>query len=107
MRITLPSGTSAEIVHHESPVMGLVVAPDIFGLRPLYDDMVARFSAEWGMSVVAVEPFPGVQLGAEVEPRFAAVPALDDEKNLRDLLEGADALGTDVVGLIGYCMGGM
>ena len=102
-----PSGTSAEIVHHESPVMGLVVAPDIFGLRPLYDDMVARFSAEWGMSVVAVEPFPGVELGAEVEPRFAAVPALDDAKNLRDLLEGADALGTDVVGLIGFCMGGM
>ena len=107
MRITLPSGTPAEIVHHDSPTMGLVIAPDIFGLRPLYDDLVARFSAEWGMSVVAVEPFPGVQLGAEVEPRFAAVPALDDAKNLRDLLEGADALGTEVVGLIGFCMGGM
>lgn len=107
MRITLPSGTPAEIVRHESPTMGLVVAPDIFGLRPLFDGLVQRFSDEWGMSVCAVEPFPGRNLGAEVEPRFAAVPALSDDDNLRDLLEAADALGTDTVGLIGFCMGGM
>lgn len=107
MRITLPSGTSAEIVYHDSPVMGLVVAPDIFGLRPLYDDLVARFSREWEMSVVAVEPFPGADLGPDIDPRVAAVPALDDAKNLSDLLEAADALGTETVGLIGFCMGGM
>lgn len=107
MRITLPSGTSAEIVLHDSPVMGLVVAPDIFGLRPLYDDLVARFSREWEMSVVAVEPFPGADLGPDIDPRVAAVPALDDAKNLSDLLEAADALGTETVGLIGFCMGGM
>jgi len=107
MRITLPSGTSAEIVHHDSPRMGLVVAPDIFGLRPLYDDMVQQFSNEWQMSVCAVDPFPGLELGPEIEPRFAAVPSLNDEVNLRDLLEAADALQTPVVGLIGFCMGGM
>ena len=107
MRITLPSGTPAEIVRHESPTMGLVVAPDIFGLRPLFDGLVQRFSDEWGMSVCAVEPFPGRNLGAEVERRFAAVPELSDDDNLRDLLEAADALGTDTVGLIGFCMGGM
>ena len=107
MRITLPSGTSAEIVHHDSPRMGLVVAPDIFGLRPLYDDMVQQFSSEWQMSVCAVDPFPGLELGPEIDPRFAAVPSLNDEVNLRDLLEAADALQTPVVGLIGFCMGGM
>jgi len=107
MRITLPSGTSAEIVHHDSPRMGLVVVPDIFGLRPLYDDMVQQFSNEWQMSVCAVDPFPGLELGPEIEPRFAAVPSLNDEVNLRDLLEAADALQTPVVGLIGFCMGGM
>jgi carboxymethylenebutenolidase len=107
MRITLPSGTSAEIVHHDSPRLGLVVAPDIFGLRPLYDDMVQQFSNEWQMSVCAVDPFPGLELGPEIEPRFAAVPSLNDEVNLRDLLEAADALQTPVVGLIGFCMGGM
>jgi carboxymethylenebutenolidase len=87
--------------------MGLVVAPDIFGLRPLYDDMVQQFSNEWQMSVCAVDPFPGLELGPEIEPRFAAVPSLNDEVNLRDLLEAADALQTPVVGLIGFCMGGM
>jgi carboxymethylenebutenolidase len=107
MRTTLPSGTSVEIVHHESPSMGLVIAPDIFGLRPLYDGMVEKFSREWGMSVCAVEPFPGHVLGAEIEPRVAALPTLNDDTHLRDLFEAADALGTPTVGLIGFCMGGM
>ena len=107
MRITLPSGTPAEIVHHPSPKMGLVIAPDIFGLRPLYDDMVARFSEQWQMSVVAVEPFAHSDLGPDVEPRFAAVPHLRDDDQLRDLYEAADALATPVVGLMGFCMGGM
>ena len=107
MRITLPSGTPAEIVRHPSPSMGLVVAPDIFGLRPLFDDFVARISAEWGMSVIAVEPFPGKHLGPDVQQRFEAVPTLSDDDNLRDLTEAADELGTDVTGLIGFCMGGM
>jgi hypothetical protein len=36
MRITLPSGTPAEIARpaHASGI-GLVITPDIFGLRPL------------------------------------------------------------------------
>ncbi|MGE5210367.1 MAG: dienelactone hydrolase family protein, partial [Acidobacteriota bacterium] len=57
--------------------------------------------------VCAVEPFPGLDLGDDVEPRFAAVPNLDDDAHLRDLLEAADATECDRVGLIGFCMGGM
>ena len=107
MRITLPSGTPAEIVRHQSPKMGLVIAPDIFGLRPLFDDIVARLSEQWQMSVIAVEPFANVDLGPEVEPRFVEVPRLRDDDQLRDLHEGADELGTPVVGLMGFCLGGM
>jgi len=69
--------------------------------------MVARLSSIWSMTVVAVEPFPGLDLGDEVEPRFAAVSRLDDAKQLRDLEEAADATGCDRVGLLGFCMGGM
>jgi len=87
--------------------MGLVITPDIFGLRPLFDDLVARLASQWSMTVCAVEPFPGLDLGDEVEPRFAAVPRLDDDAHLRDLVEGADATGCETVGLIGFCMGGM
>lgn len=109
MRTTLPSGTVAEIAHPTSGTSdrGLVIAPDIFGLRPLYDDMVRRLADEWSMTVIAVEPFPGRTLGPEIEPRFATVPTLDDALHVRDLLEGAEATHCDAVGLLGYCLGGM
>lgn len=107
MRIVLPSGTAAEIDRRHEASRGLVVAPDIFGLRPLFDSFVARIADEWDVPVVAVEPFPGRDLGPEVEPRFAAVPTLRDADHLRDLHEAADALGTPSVALIGFCMGGL
>ncbi|MFM7083064.1 MAG: dienelactone hydrolase family protein [Actinomycetota bacterium] len=108
MRIVLPSGTPAEIdTTVPSPTMGLVIAPDIWSLRPLYDDMVARLAREWNMAVCAVEPFPGRTIPQEMEPRMAAVPTLDDATHLRDLHEAADALGMARVGLMGFCLGGM
>ena len=43
MRIELPSGTPAELVKPDGEAsLGLVIAPDIFGLRPLFDDLCAR-----------------------------------------------------------------
>jgi len=87
--------------------MGLVIAPDIFGLRTLFDELVARLAREWNMAVVAVEPFPGMDASTDIDARFAAMAALNDETHVRDLLEAADALGTPRVGLIGFCMGGM
>ncbi|MEX0846825.1 MAG: dienelactone hydrolase family protein [Ilumatobacteraceae bacterium] len=113
MRITLPSGTPAEIASPAagSSTMGLVIAPDIFGLRPLYDDLAVRLANEWQMTVCAVEPFPGRELGPEIEPRFAAVASIDDASHLRDLEEGADAVaaasGAERIGLLGFCLGGM
>jgi carboxymethylenebutenolidase len=106
--VTLPTGTPALIARVDgSASTGLVIAPDIFGLRPLYEEMVTRFAREWGVPVVAVEPFPGRDLGTDLGPRSAVVPELDDEVHLRDLLEGADLLGTPRVVLMGFCMGGM
>jgi len=107
MRITLPSGTEAELVKHPNPKMGLVIAPDIFGLRPLFDNMVQTLSDAWQMSVIAVEPFPGRGFGPEIEPRMAAIPELKDTDAIGDLHAAADALGTQVTGLLGFCMGGM
>jgi dienelactone hydrolase len=111
MRITLPSGTPAEIQHVDGSTRGLVVFPDIFGLRPLFDDHVARFASEWGMTTIAIEPFPvsavGRDLGADLDGRFAAVSTLNDVDKFRDLNEAADATGCDSVAMIGFCMGGM
>lgn len=108
MRITLPSGTTAELDNSVTdPVMGVVVTPDIFGLRPLFDEFVARIAREWHVAAIAVDPFPGRDLPAEVEPRFAAMSQVDDDVHLRDLEEAAAVLGCERVGLIGFCMGGM
>lgn len=112
MRVTLPSGTPAELAEPTlegggDPAAGLVIAPDIFGLRPLFDDMAARLAAEQGWRVVAVEPFAGRDLGPDVEPRRAALPDLDDDGFVTDLVAAADVTGSARVGLIGFCMGGM
>lgn len=108
MRIMLASGTPAEVDKSIlSPTMGLVIAPDIFGLRPVFDDLVARLAHEWNMAVAAVEPFPGRNLSNDVQERFAVVPSIDDDAHLLDLLQAADVLATPRVGLIGFCMGGM
>lgn len=115
MRIELPSGTPAELAVADDSAHVLVITPDIFGLRELYDDMAARFATEWGVTTIVVEPFPGQDLGPEVEPRFAAVPGLDDDRHLSDLEAAADAAIAAAaidperarVGLMGFCMGGM
>ena len=61
MRTELPSGTSAELVHPSSGPAdrGLVLIPDVMGMRPLFDDLVARLSSEQEWSVCAFELYPG------------------------------------------------
>ena len=107
MHITLPSGTAAYLHVPTTPSMGLVIAPDLFGLRPLFDDLVLRLAGQWSMAVVAVEPFPGRTLPQEPEPRMAAVAELDDDRHLGDLEAAAAATDMEYVGLMGFCMGGM
>ena len=60
MRTTLPSGTPAElVVPSGGPSRGLVIVPDIMGLRPLFDDLCSNLASQHGWAVCAVEPFPG------------------------------------------------
>lgn len=112
MRITLAGGTPAELATPSgAPKMGLVIAPDIFGLRPLYDQLVGRLADEWQMAVCAVEPFPGHDLGPDIGERFSAVASIDDDRHLADLHDAADALvaasEVERIGLLGFCLGGM
>ena len=107
MRSTLPSGTAVELARPEGePVAGLVVVPDILGLRPLFDDLVARLAEENNWAVAAFEPFPG-QEELSVEERMAAMPAMADERWVADAVAAADALEVEPVGILGFCMGGM
>jgi carboxymethylenebutenolidase len=108
MRVALPSGTACEVARPTGTdaVGGLVVIPDIFGLRPLYDDLCRDIADGRSLVVVAVEPFPGRDL-PDIESRFAAMATLTDDRLLNDVCAAADATGQVRVCLIGFCMGGM
>jgi carboxymethylenebutenolidase len=84
----------------------MVVIPDIGGLRPLFDDLVARLADEYGWATIAVEPFPGRE-SLTLEERMAAMAELDDDGQLADVTAAADELGVEPVGVLGFCMGGM
>jgi carboxymethylenebutenolidase len=108
MRIELPSGTPAELVEPTkgAATRGVVIAPDIMGLRPLFDDMAKRLANENQWAVMAVEPFPGRET-LTLEERMTAAASLDDAQQVGDLVAAADVLDAEPVGLIGFCMGGM
>jgi carboxymethylenebutenolidase len=110
MRIQLASGTPAELAIPPSgePLRGLVIAPDIGGLRELYDDMCAGLARDHGWAVLAVEPYPGRET-LTVEERLAG--SIDVARIVGDLQLAADELeertGAPRVGVMGFCMGGM
>ena len=109
MRITLPSGSPAAFARPESgePERGLVVIPDIMGLRPLFDDMVDRLASDTGWAVCAPEPFAGYEDWTIEERLNGGVARIGDERILGDLVAAADATGCATVGVLGFCMGGM
>lgn len=109
MRTSLPSGTPVEIARPadgSSPSRGLVLVPDIGGLRPLFDGHVQRLADDNGWAVAAVEPWPGRE-AMPLEERLGAVRTIDDAVLLADLAAAADLLGVEPVGITGFCMGGM
>ena len=109
MRITLATGTPAELARPEQvdeSTRGLVLFPDILGLRPLFDDMCARLALEQGWVVCAPEPFPGREQ-LSVTERLEAMPTMSDAAFAADARAAAEATGCATVHAIGFCMGGM
>jgi carboxymethylenebutenolidase len=108
MRIELPSGTPAELAEPVGdPIRGLVIAPDVNGLRPLFDEMCARLARDARWLIAAVEPYPG-QADLALDQRLAG--PIDHERVRADQLAAADLLrgrGVDRVGILGFCQGGM
>src|SRR5581483_2608329 len=91
---------------------GLVLIPDILGLRPLFEDICRRLASH-GLAVCAPETFarllpPGGSL--DPEARRARAGELHDDVVLEDLAEAADHLaavdGVGSVSVMGFCLGG-
>jgi len=109
MRITLPNGVPAEIARPkvvDENTLGVVLFPDIMGLRPLFDDMCAQLAVDYGWVVCAPEPFPGRE-SLPVNERLGVMSEFDDHVLRETAVLAADATGCDRVVATGFCMGGM
>jgi dienelactone hydrolase len=108
MRIQLPTGTIAELaLPAGKPLRGLVLSPDIEGLRPLFAEMASRLAREQQWAVCVPEPFPGRE-NLSVDERFDA--PYDDPQVIGALVAAADRLeeaGAERVAVMGFCIGGM
>jgi carboxymethylenebutenolidase len=111
MQLTLPSGTQAALAtpsDGRAPTRGLVIIPDIGGLRPLFTDMAQRLADEQGWAVATFEPWGTAPAPGDIGERLAQVGQLiTDQQLLGDATAAADACGVEPVGIIGFCMGGM
>lgn len=106
MSSTLPSGTPVHLALNPDAVRGLVIVPDIGGLRPLFTEMADDLASTQGWSVAVFEPWPGRE-HLVLDERLAAVGTLEDQRLLADVAAAADALEVEPVAVIGFCMGGM
>lgn len=107
-------GTKMEAIHARpdgGALGGVVVVPDVHGLRPLFEDICLRLATH-GLATCAIEPFARVPERARLDPagRLAAVASFSDDTVMGDLAEVADHLSAadDVgtVSVLGFCMGG-
>jgi carboxymethylenebutenolidase len=122
VNVTTPDGTAdCYFVHPASGVAaGVLMWPDIFGLRPAFRQMGKRL-AESGYSVLVVNPFYRVKKAPTAEAG-AATPIQDvrslaqglnettqmtDAKAFIAWLDGQSSVSkTRKIGTQGYCMGG-
>ena len=126
INITTPDGTAdCYFVHPaKGKFPGVLMWPDIFGLRPAFKAMAKRL-AESGYSVLVVNPYyrsgkaPVVPEGASFEDEqtrnklFSLMQSLTPEVQSKDavsfvhFLDEQDAVDKDrKIGTLGYCMGG-
>jgi carboxymethylenebutenolidase len=86
--------------------MGLVIWPDIFGLRPLFVDHATRLANEHAWNVVVVEPYPA-NTEASIEARQQLTASMDDADKLADTVAAAALTECEDVAVLGFCQGGM
>lgn len=110
-------GTPVDAIHARptgSAEAGLVVHPDMMGVRPLFDDLCRRLATN-GFAVACAEPFArfpsDVRDAPDATLRMSHMKDMDDDLQLGDLAQAArfvaDTDGVGRVSIIGFCMGGM
>jgi len=121
VEIATPDGKAdAYFVHPERPAAGVLIWPDIFGLRPAFRQMGKRL-AESGYAVLVVNPFyrtkkaPTADQGAAtpIQQVMPLARSLSETTNMTDAkaflawLDGQPSVDRKrKMGTQGYCMGG-
>jgi carboxymethylenebutenolidase len=113
-RITLRGSDGASVdailATPDDAVGGVVLHPDVLGVRPLFDDLCQRVATH-GFVVCCPEPFAraprDVRDTDDAAARLAYLSHLDDDLQLGDLTVAADRVGVRDVSVVGFCMGGM
>ena len=114
--ITLDVEGTPVAAYHARPdgeaLGGVVLVPDLLGLRPLFEDICRRLATH-GLAVCAPETFARLlppDGAMEGDERRARAGELHDDVVLEDLAEAADHLaaadGVGTVAVMGFCMGG-
>jgi dienelactone hydrolase len=110
-------GTPVDAIHArpvERPETGVVVHPDLMGVRDLFDDLCRRLATH-GFAIACAEPFahfpPEIRDAEDPTVRMARMTEMNDDVQLDDLAATAEFLrqtdGVERVSIIGFCMGGM
>ena len=110
-------GTPVDAIHARPagrPDTGVVVHPDLMGVRDLFDDLCRRL-ATYGFAVACAEPFAHfpseIREAGDPTVRMAHMKEMDDDVQGGDLAAAADFLretdGVERVMIVGFCMGGM
>src|SRR5260370_26712752 len=110
-------GTPIDAIHARpttQPDAGVVLHPDLLGVRDLFEDLCRRLATH-GFAVVCAEPFArfprDVREASDASVRMSHMKEMDDDVQLGDLAAAAAFLttgdGVDRVSIIGFCMGGM
>lgn len=112
MKITLSSGTKAELVKADGADKGLVIIPDIMGFRQLFTDMAEDLSQKWTANICVFDIFANrefaeVEYAESLKSHQAATRELDEMRVFTDACEAATTTEMDKVGLTGFCLGGM
>jgi carboxymethylenebutenolidase len=119
VEVPTPDGAAdCYFVHPAAPSAGVIVWPDIFGLRPAFRTMGRRL-AESGYAVLVVNPYyrtqraPVVEQSGNIGAVMPLARTLGPETHVTDarafvaFLDQQASVDTDrKIGTTGYCMGG-
>ena len=108
MEVELTSGTLADLHPTVGAKRGVVIVPDLLGRRRLFDELAASLAANYTWHTIVVDLYREHDFDSDsIDDRHQAISQLDDDDVVGDLVDAANRLEVEPVGIIGFDLGGM